>query len=64
MKIMVRVHDLGKDSAENLAKKTKEIGFDGVQLVLYKAIEGYTKEAHTIPYDSLVKTAQAFKRGR
>jgi len=62
MKIMVRVHDLGKDSAENLAKKTKEIGFDGVQLVLYKAIEGYAKEAHTIPYDSLVKTAQAFKK--
>ena len=62
MKIMVRVHDLGKDSAENLAKKTKEIGFDGVQLVLYKAIEGYAKEAHTIPYDSLVETAQAFKK--
>jgi len=62
MKIMVRVHDLGKDSAKNLAKKTKEIGFDGVQLVLYKAIEGYAKEAHTIPYDSLVKTAQAFKK--
>lgn len=61
MKIMVRVHDLGKDSAENLAKKTKEIGFDGVQLVLYKAIEGYAKEAHTIPYESLVETAQAFK---
>ncbi len=61
MKIMVRVHDLGKDDAKNLAKKTKEIGFDGVQLVLYKAIDGYAKEAHTIPYDSLVETAQAFK---
>ena len=61
MKIMVRVHDLGKDNAKNLAKKTKEIGFDGVQLVLYKAIDGYAKEAHTIPYDSLVETASAFK---
>lgn len=61
MKIMVRVHDLGKDSAENLAKKTKEIGFDGVQLVLYKAIDGFNKEANSIPYESILETAKAFK---
>lgn len=61
MKIMVRVHDLGKDSAINLAKKTKAIGFDGVQLVLYKAIEGFNKEAHSIPYEDILKTAEAFK---
>lgn len=61
MKIMVRVHDLGKDSAINLAKKTKEIGFDGVQLVLYKAIDGFNKEAHSIPYEDILKTAEAFK---
>lgn len=61
MKILVRVHDLGKSSPKDLAKKTKEIGFDGVQLVLYKAIEGCEKEAHTIPYEKILETSQAFK---
>ncbi len=42
MKIGVRVHDFGKSDAKTLAKKAKEIGFDGVQLVLNKAIEGQT----------------------
>lgn len=61
MKVSVRVHDLGKSDAITLAKKTKEIGFDGVQLVLYKAIEGFDSKAHTINYDELVKVSEAFK---
>ena len=61
MKIMVRVHDLGKDSPKNLAAKTKEIGFDGVQLVLYKAVDGFSKEAHSIDYDQIKECAKAFE---
>jgi sugar phosphate isomerase/epimerase len=61
MKILVRVHDLGKNNPKDLAKKTKEIGFDGVQLVLYKAIEGFDSKANTIPYEKILETAKAFK---
>jgi L-ribulose-5-phosphate 3-epimerase len=61
MKISVRVHDLGKSSGYELAKKTKEIGFDGVQLVLYKAIDGFSGKAHSIDHDQLLEVAKAFK---
>lgn len=61
MKISVRVHDLGKGSAKDLAIKTKELGFDAVQLVLYKAIEGFKKEAHSTSYKDILSTASAFK---
>lgn len=61
MKISVRVHDLGKSNARDLAKRTKEIGFDGVQLVLYKAIEGFDSKAHSINKAALEDCAKAFK---
>ena len=38
MKIGVRVHDLGRNTPENLAKEAKQIGFNCVQLVVNKAI--------------------------
>lgn len=40
MRIGVRLHDFGKDSAENLAIKAHDVGFDCVQLVVNKAIPG------------------------
>ena len=61
MKISVRVHDLGKSSGYELAKKTKGIGFDGVQLVLYKAIDGFSGKAHSIDHDQLIEVAKVFK---
>ena len=48
MKIGVRVHDFGKSDAKTLAKKAREIGFNGVQLVLNKAIEGESGLAGTL----------------
>ena len=42
MKIGVRVHDFGKSDPKTLAKKAKAVGFNGVQLVLNKAVEGET----------------------
>ncbi len=64
MKVSVRVHDLGKSNASELARRTKEIGFNGVQLVLYKAIEGFDSKAHTIDQEALKECAKAFKQER
>lgn len=50
IKIGVRVHDFGKGSPKDLAIKSKEIGFDGVQLVLNKALEGETGLPGTLRY--------------
>jgi L-ribulose-5-phosphate 3-epimerase len=37
-KLGIRAHDLGKDTATRLALKAKAFGFEGVQLVLKKAL--------------------------
>lgn len=62
MKIGVRVHDFGKSNAEILAKKAKEVGFDGVQLVLNKAIEGETGLAGTLNKEKANYFYEAFKK--
>lgn len=61
MKIGVRVHDFGKSTPEILAKQAKEMGFDCVQLVLNKAIEGETGEAGTLSIEKAEKIKQAFE---
>ena len=60
MKIGVRVHDFGKSDAKTLAKKAKEIGFDAVQLVLNKAIEGETGLAGTLSKEKAEGFYKAF----
>ena len=60
MKIGVRLHDLGKSTPSELAKKAKEIGFDGVQLVLNKAIEGETGLAGTLSKEKANEISKAF----
>ena len=62
MKIGVRVHDLGKSDAKTLAIKAKEIGFDAVQLVLNKAIEGESGLAGTLSKEKANYYYEAFKR--
>lgn len=62
MKIGVRVHDFGKSTAEELAKKAKAIGFDGVQLVLNKAIEGETGLAGTLSKEKANYFYETFKK--
>lgn len=62
MKIGVRVHDFGKSDAETLAKKAKEVGFDGVQLVLNKAIEGETGLAGTLSKEKANYFYETFKK--
>lgn len=62
MKIGVRLHDLGKSSAPELAKKAKSIGFDSVQLVLNKAIEGETGLAGTLSKEKANYFYECFKK--
>lgn len=62
MKIGVRVHDFGKSTAQELAKKAKAIGFDAVQLVLNKAIEGETGLAGTLSKEKANYFYEEFKK--
>ena len=61
MKIGVRVHDFGKSNAETLAKQAKEVGFDGVQFVLNKAVEGETGLPGTLNKEKALEFQKAFK---
>lgn len=61
MKIFVRAHDLGKSDEKTLAKKVHEIGFDGIQLAINKAIEGETAKYHEISEERIKEIAKAFK---
>ena len=61
MKIGVRVHDFGKSDAHTLAKQAKEVGFDGVQFVLNKAIEGETGLPGTLSKEKALAFQKAFK---
>lgn len=36
MKICVRCHDMGRHSSEDIVKRARELGIDGVQMVVYK----------------------------
>ena len=61
MKIGVRVHDFGKSNALTLAKQAKAIGFDSVQFVLNKAIEGETGLAGTLSTEKAKYFCDTFK---
>ncbi|MDE6584147.1 MAG: sugar phosphate isomerase/epimerase, partial [Anaeroplasmataceae bacterium] len=60
MKIGVRVHDFGKSDPKTLAQKAKAIGFDGVQLVLNKAVEGETGLPGTLSKEKAQEISKAF----
>lgn len=50
MKLMIRAHDLGVKGEENIVKRLTELDLDGVQLVVYKSIEGISyKEGALTP---------------
>lgn len=60
MKIGIRVHDFGKSDAITLAKKAKSIGFQAVQLVINKAIEGESGAAGTLNEEKVKDFYEAF----
>lgn len=61
MYLGVRLHDLGKSNAEELAIKASEIGFDGVQFVINKAIEGESGLKGTLSNEKIESMAASFK---
>lgn len=60
MKIIVRLHDLGKSDENTLAKRAKDLGFDGIQLAINKAIEGETAQPQDLPEQRVNEIANAF----
>lgn len=61
MKIGVRVHDFGKSDALTLATKAQAIGFDAVQFVINKAIEGESGKAGTLNDEKVKSFREAFE---
>ncbi|MCM1320913.1 MAG: sugar phosphate isomerase/epimerase [Bacteroides sp.] len=61
MKLCIRPHDVGKSSAAELGKKIKELGFDGVQLAIAKAIEGQNGEPDTLTPAVAKEIADGFR---
>ncbi len=62
MKICTRVHDFGKNTAENLSVFASVFGFDGVQLVLNKAINGETGLPGTLNTEKAQQIAFEFNK--
>ncbi len=62
MKLGVRLHDLGRNTPEILAKKVKEIGFDGIQLVCNKALLGEEKLPTVLNKEKIDSIKEAFKK--
>lgn len=58
--IGVRGHDIGILSAKGLAQAVREMGFDGIQLVPYKAIEGIDGVPGTMTDDLAQAIGAAF----
>lgn len=61
MKIIVRAHDVAKTDEKTLAKMVKDLGFDGLQLAINKAITGETAAYGEISNERVKQIAKAFK---
>lgn len=48
MKLMIRAHDLGVKGADKINERLCELGLDGVQLVVYKSIDGISYSPDSI----------------
>ena len=60
MKIFVRAHDIAKTDEKTLAQKAHDLGFDGIQLAINKAIEGETAKYNEISEERVKEIAKAF----
>lgn len=61
MKLMVRAHDLGVKGAENINKRICELGLDGVQLVVYKSIDGVSYSPSSLTSEQAREIGSAVK---
>jgi len=62
--IGIRLHDLGKNTAELLAKEAKSFGFDGVQLVINKAIVDEKGASVPLNDNTCSLIAEQFKKNK
>lgn len=62
MKLMVRAHDLGVKGAENINTKLCELGLDGVQLVVYKSIDGVAYSKGQLSHEQVREISQTIKQ--
>jgi len=60
---MARAHDLGVKGAENINKKLHELSLDGVQLVVYKSIDGVAYLPSSLSHEQAGAIASEIKRG-
>ncbi|MGM9632103.1 MAG: sugar phosphate isomerase/epimerase family protein [Eubacteriales bacterium] len=63
MKLMVRAHDLGVKGAENISKELDRLGLDGVQLVVYKSIEGVSYAPAQLTEEHAREISETIKKG-
>ena len=61
MKLMARAHDLGVKGANNINDKLCELGLDGVQLVVYKSIDGISYTPGQLTYEQAQEIAAQIK---
>lgn len=62
MKLMVRAHDLGVKGAENINKRLCELSLDGVQLVVYKSIDGVSYVPSALSQDDAREISRLIKQ--
>ena len=63
MKLMVRAHDLGVKGAQNINQRLHELSLDGVQLVVYKSIEGVSYSPSSLSAEQARDISNAIKSG-
>ena len=62
MKLMIRAHDLGVKGEENIVKRLTELSLDGVQLVVYKSIDGISYKEGALTPERAGKIGDDIKR--
>ena len=62
MKLMVRAHDLSVKGAENINNAICSLGIDGVQLVVYKSIEGVTYKSGQLSPEQARQISKEIKK--
>ena len=61
MKICIRAHDLGVKGTENILKKIRSLGIDGVQMVCYKAYDDIPYTVGAITEEKAAAIGEAFQ---
>ena len=61
MKICIRAHDLGVKGTQDILRKIRELGIDGVQMVCYKAYDDVSYQPGAITEEKAAAIGDAFR---